>query len=158
MNDSPETPASADQRLAAQLLELVKHLEVVNTKNLRAVLRTLTADSRTKRFEAIGRVLQTLLGQLAATALVGGFIWLGYQMVQRGESGYAVLLAGMPASSIAAIFVLRQLPDFKAMAAFARQVNAMAANGTPAVPAQGGPPAGQATAPPGTPPAGGVTL
>lgn len=158
MNDSPETSTSADQHLAAQLLELVKHLEVVNTKNLRVVLRALTADSRVRQLESFGRMMQNLLGQVAAAGLVGGFIWLGYQMVQRGESGYAVLLAGMPASSIAAIFVLRQLPDFKAMANFARQVNAMAANATPTVPAQGGPPAGTAAVPPGAPPAGGATL
>lgn len=157
MNDRPETATSADSQLAAQLLELVKHLEVVNSRNLRIVLRALTADYRVKRLEAMGKMLQNLFGQLTATGLVAGFVWLGYQMVQRGESGFALLLAGVPASSIAAIFVLCQMPDFKAMAAYARQANTMAANAAPGVPAQAGPPAGPPSPSP-SPPAGGAAV
>ncbi|MFD7110999.1 hypothetical protein ACFWAF_12475 [Streptomyces microflavus] len=153
MNDRSATAPSADSQLAHQLLELVKHLEVVNSKNLRTVLRALTADYRVKRLETVGKMAQNLFGQLAATGLVCAFIWLGYNMVLRGESGYAVLLAGMPASSIAAIFVLRKMPDFKAMAIYARQVNAMAAN----VPAQGGPQVGAAPVSP-PPPSGGAVV
>ncbi|MCK8680561.1 MULTISPECIES: hypothetical protein [Streptomyces] len=155
MNDRSESYAAADSHLAGQLLEMIKHLEVANKKNLRIVLRTLTTDYRAQRLEAIGKMLQVLVGQLAAAGLILGFTLLAFEMVKKGESGYAVLLVGMPASSIAAIFVLRKMPDFKAMSSFARQVNAMAANTAPTVPPQAGsPPAAAGGIPPAPPTAG----
>ncbi|MEZ7006853.1 hypothetical protein VM636_14055 [Streptomyces sp. SCSIO 75703] len=154
MNERPAATAPADSPLVAQLIELAKHLEVANKRHLRTVLHAVTADYRVQRIQAIGQMAQNLLGQLFAAGLVGGFLFLAYHMVQRGESGYAVLLAGFPASSMAGIFVLRVLPDFKAMSAFARQANALAANGSAAVPAQAGP----GTAPAGVPPSDGAPV
>ncbi|MGV9251801.1 hypothetical protein [Streptomyces sp. NPDC003697] len=53
---------------------------------------------------------------------MAAFAWVAHTMVEAHEAGYGVLLCGLPASSIAGIFVIRKLPDFKALASLARQV------------------------------------
>lgn len=137
---SREASSGQTEALIGQLIELAKHLEVVNGKDLRRALQPLTADTRVKRFEIAMRILGNFIGQLFGAALVSGFLWLAYQMILRGESGFAVLLTGLPASSMAAIFVVRKMPDVKALGTLARQVQVMSSS-APQVPPQAGAPA-----------------
>ncbi|CAL9468596.1 hypothetical protein ACF052_24945 [Streptomyces pilosus] len=105
-----------------RLIELVGKLENADKATLRRVLKEINYTARTQRINMYLGHATTVLGNLVAGGVVAAFIWVAHSMVEAQEAGYGVLLCGLPASSIAAIFVVKKLPDFKALASLARQV------------------------------------
>jgi hypothetical protein len=108
-----------------QLIELTKKLENVKKATLKRALKEINYTARTKRIDMYFGHATTVLGNLVAGGAVAAFAWLAHSMVEAHEAGYGVLLCGLPASSIAAIFVIKKLPDFKALASMARQVQSV---------------------------------
>ncbi|MGI5402934.1 hypothetical protein ACQEVG_26480 [Streptomyces sp. CA-135486] len=105
-----------------QIIELAAKLENVPKGNLRRALKAINYTARTQRLDVYLGHATTAMGNLVAAGIVAAFLWLGYSMVEANEAGYGVLLCGLPTSSVAAIFVVKKLPDFKALAAMARQI------------------------------------
>lgn len=106
-----------------QLMELVKNLEHVKSRNLRRAMRSINMEARNQRLDVILGNATTALGQCLSGALVVAYLWVGYQMVQRGDAGYCVLLCGMPVTSVASIFALKKVPATQAMGQLSRQVS-----------------------------------
>ncbi|MGW1072870.1 hypothetical protein [Streptomyces sp. NPDC002537] len=103
-----------------QLMELVKNLEHVNSRNLRRAIRSINMDARNQRLDVILGNATTAFGQCLSGGLVLAYLWVGYQMVQRGDAGYCVLLCGMPVTSVASIFALKKLPAAQALGTMTR--------------------------------------
>ncbi|MER5504189.1 hypothetical protein ABT052_02555 [Streptomyces sp. NPDC002766] len=105
-----------------QLIELTKGLEHVKRSTLKRALKEINFTARTQRIDMYFGHATTALGTLVAGGAVAAFAWLAHSMVEAHEAGYGVLVCGLPASSLAAIFVIKKMPDFKALASMARQV------------------------------------
>ncbi|RLV04318.1 hypothetical protein CTZ27_10095 [Streptomyces griseocarneus] len=112
---STETTVSFDQ-----LMELANRLENVNSKNLRRALRSLNTEARIQRLDVVLGNCTTAFGQCLSGTLVLAYLWVGYQMVQRGDAGYCVLLCGMPVTSVASIFALKKVPAAQALGAMSK--------------------------------------
>ncbi|MEV4439427.1 hypothetical protein AB0K09_10450 [Streptomyces sp. NPDC049577] len=93
-----------------QLIELAKMLDGVPPRSLRRAVRAMNYQARTQRLEGILSNATTALGILVAGGLVLAFLKLGYEMAHMGEAGYGCVVCGVPATSIATIFVLKQTP------------------------------------------------
>ncbi|WKK23508.1 hypothetical protein QZH56_33145 [Streptomyces olivoreticuli] len=136
-----------------QLMELVKNLENVKSRNLRRAMRSINMEARNQRLDVILGNATTALGQCLSGTLVLAYLWVGYQMVQRGDAGYCVLLCGMPVTSVASIFALKKVPATQAMGTLSRQITRLLrrvpapATGTQ----EGNPPTGQGGDDPATP-------
>ncbi|MEU5418648.1 hypothetical protein ACFY1P_30005 [Streptomyces sp. NPDC001407] len=104
-------------------MELVKNLEHVKSRNLRRAMRSINMEARNQRLDVILGNATTALGQCLSGTLVLAYLWVGYQMVQRGDAGYCVLLCGMPVTSVASIFALKKMPASQAMGQLSRQVS-----------------------------------
>ncbi|MEV7035363.1 hypothetical protein AB0N99_34685 [Streptomyces sp. NPDC093272] len=105
-----------------QLIELTGKLGNVDKATLKRALKEINYTARTQRIDMYLGHATTVIGNLVAGCAVAALIWVAHTMVEAHEAGYGVLLCGLPASSIAAIFVIKKLPDLKALATMARQV------------------------------------
>ncbi|MFJ9613471.1 hypothetical protein [Streptomyces noursei] len=105
-----------------QLAELAKRLEGVEKDALNRALKAINYPARTQRISMYLGHATTVLGVLVGGGAVAAFVWLAHSMVAAHEAGYGVLICGLPASSIAAIFAIKKSPDFKALASMARQI------------------------------------
>ncbi|MEU6810887.1 hypothetical protein ABZ920_18245 [Streptomyces sp. NPDC046831] len=121
MSEAGDPSAKVD---VDQLIELATKLENVEKASLRQALKGINYTARTERIDMYLGHVTTALGTLVAGGAVAAFLWVAHTMVEAHEAGYGVLLCGLPASSIAGIFVIRKLPDFRALVSAARQVQA----------------------------------
>ncbi|WP_460078716.1 hypothetical protein [Streptomyces variabilis] len=124
--ENPDSKVDVDQ-----LIELATRLENVPKGTVKRALKEINYPARTQRINMYLGHATTALGTLVAGGSVIALVWLAHSMVQAQEAGYGVLLCGLPASSIAGIFVIRKAPNLRAFTSMSRQLRAAQPNQVP---------------------------
>ncbi|WP_406000553.1 hypothetical protein [Streptomyces sp. NBC_00829] len=132
-----------------RLVELAKHLQGVNRKDLKLAFKAINYPARTARWNVVMGNAVAALGVVVSGFLVLSFIWLGYQLAQKGHPGWCVTLCGIPLTSISSIFVLRKTIASQVLSGFStRSTGVMQTEAQGQVPPQASPAQGPATAAP----------
>ncbi|WP_157968682.1 hypothetical protein [Streptomyces geranii] len=115
-------PPAIDDEAKAQLevvIELSRKLKGTSAKQLRMAMNAINYPARTERIRVYVDGATTAFGSVVSAAIVGAYLWVGYQMVLRDHVYACVLLCGIPVTSIASIFVLKKVLGSDVLSHFA---------------------------------------
>ena len=118
---TPPVPFGEDAKAQLEaVIELSRRLKGVSRRELKIAVRALNYPYRTDRIRMYTDSMTTAFGSLVSGTLVLAYLWVGYQMVLRDHVVSCVVLCGIPATSIASIFMLKKVLGAETLALLGR--------------------------------------
>ncbi|MFF5306716.1 hypothetical protein ACFY5F_45915 [Streptomyces sp. NPDC013161] len=118
---TPPVPFGEDAKAQLEaVIELSRRLKGVSRRELKIAVKALNYPYRTERIRIYTDSMTTAFGSVVSGTLVLAYLWVGYQMVLRDHVVSCVVLCGIPATSIASIFMLKKVLGVETLALLGR--------------------------------------